>query len=396
MERVRFGEVGVLQGTVGEMLTPEEFVTLGVSLGKREKVALGWSGGDGAAMLARALGAGICAGGGTVLAHDGCCSAAGAWMGAYYGVDTSLFVEQEGERAYLHWFCGDGLAPEWEQVRALEQHWRTGCGERVKGGLVGAWEPLVGVNTAYAADAARRGGRGEFHVDAVVSVPGESLWEQTLANALERMGCRVLRHAERGVPSFAAAHGGFWLEGRTEDGVQVDCVRMLALLARLELERGACVAVPVWAPAVIEEMAAQLGRNVLRLGRDKGAREVYAAAPQLRDALFAAAHVAAALGREGKRLGELLERVPPFALSRAEIPLRRGGEKVMDAFTGRFRRAEPAGPGVRLQAGGGWVTVTPMRRRQAVQVQAEGESAEMAQELCGFYEDEIRRLDTDA
>lgn len=48
---------------------------------------------------------------------------------------------------------------------------------------------------------------------------------------------------------------------------------------------------------------------------------------------------------------------------------------------------------MRLRAGGGWVYVHPLIRRRSVRLQTEGADAETAQELCGFYEDEIRRMD---
>ena len=271
----------------------------------------------------------------------------------------------------------------------LEQQWNAGAGVRVGAGQVGQWEHLAGVNTAYAADAARRVGGASI----AVAAPGEGLWDQTLANLLERMGCRALRHEAAGVPAFSTAHGGFWLEGRQEDGTSVDSGRLLALVALLELEKGAAVAVPAWAPAVIDELGASLGGRVLRLGRDREAREVYERSPWLRDALFAAGYLTAAMGRTGQTLAELLGRLPPFTISSAEIPLQGGRGELMEAFTGRFRRSEPAGTGVRLRAGGGWVYVAPLIRRRSVRLLAEGADAETAQELCGFYEDEIRRLD---
>ncbi|MGM9605925.1 MAG: sugar phosphate nucleotidyltransferase [Oscillospiraceae bacterium] len=389
-EPLRFGDGGVLRGAVGEALSPELFTSLGVVLGGEGKVALGWSGGDGAAMLSRALGAGICAGGGVVLAHDGCCPAAAAWLGEYYNLSASLFVEQEKDRIFLHWFDQRGLPPERERLARAEQQWNAGAGTRVGAGQVGAWEHLAGVNTAYAADAERRVGAASV----TVAVPGESLWDQTLVNLLERMGCRALRHEAAGAPSFSAAHGGFRLEGRQEDGTSVDSGRLLALIALLELEKGNTVAVPASAPAVIDELGAQTGGKVLRLGRDKGAEEVYARSPWLRDALFAAGYLAAALGRKGQTLAELLERLPPFTISSAEIPLQGGRGALMEAFTGRFRCSEPAGTGVRLRSGGGWVYVHPLIRRRAVFLQTEGADAEIARELCGFYEKEIRQLDT--
>lgn len=384
----RFSDEGVLRGVIGAELTPENLAALGVVLGAEGKTALGWSGGGGAAMLARALGAGINAGGGAVLTHDGCCPAAAAWLGEYYALPASLFVEQNGEQAYLHWFDRRGMSAGTEATRRLEHQLGTGGQTHAEAGRVGQWEHLTGVNSSYAADAARRV-RRELRQTPTVSVPGESSWDQALADLLERIGCRVLRHHAPDVPAFSAVHGGFRLEAVLEDGAFAGAERLLTLVALLELERGRPVAVPASAPAVLE----RAGGPVLRLGRDREAEGIYAASPWLRDALFAAGYLAAAMGAENTTLADLLSRLPKFTLRLREIPLRRSQAELMDAFTGQFRRAEPAGNGVRLSAGAGWVYVAPLLRRQAVRLQAEGADAEIAEELCIFYENEIRRLD---
>lgn len=77
----------------------------------------------------------------------------------------------------------------------------------------------------------------------------------------------------------------------------------------------------------------------------------------------------------------------------AEVPTVRADGEIMDAFTSRFRCAQPVGGGVRLHALGGWVTVIP--RQGSVMVQAEGASAEVAEELCGFFQAEVKGLDAE-
>lgn len=77
----------------------------------------------------------------------------------------------------------------------------------------------------------------------------------------------------------------------------------------------------------------------------------------------------------------------------AEVPTAHSGGEIMDAFTARFRCAQPVGAGVRLRALGGQVTVIPGPGR--VTVEALGGSAEVAEELCGFYEEELRRIDAE-
>ena len=390
---LRFGDGGVLRGLVDEELTPEAMVCLGVALGTEGRIALGRCGGDGAAMLARALGAGVCAGGGAVLSHDAPSPAAACWLGEYYALPLSVFVEQEGDRAYIHCFDSCGLPLESARTRRLEHRLAAG-GVRVSAGQVGGWETLTGISASWAADACRRLRPARpFSAPPTIAVPGQSPWDQVLVEVLERLGCRVVRQAAPGVPAFGSGHGGFHLLAWTEDTQSVPSQRLLALLCLLELEQGEVVAVPPAAPAVLERIAKEYGAQVLRLGRDQGAAGRYQAQPWLRDALFAAGRLAVHMGCTGCSLSALLSRVPPFVLRRREIPLQRGRGELMEEFMSSFRRSEPAGAGVRLSAGAGWVYVAPLVRRPAVQVLAEGENAEIAEELCVFYENEVRRLD---
>jgi len=379
---IHFDPNGALGGTIGTDLTAPQALELGLSLAPAGKAALGWSGGDGAAMLSRALGAGLCSGGATVLAHDGCCPASAAWLGEYYGLPLSLFVEQVGPRAYLRSFGPDSLpkAP-------------TGAAHSVTADRVGHWEPICGVNTTWSADVSRRLGGAEAGVPLLVSIPGDSRWDSVAADTLERLGCRVLRREAPGVPSFSADRGGFWLLGVDELGRAADPARLLALICRLELEEGRPVAVEGGAPAVIDAMGKTLGALVLRTGRDRNVREISAASPWLRCALFAAAYLARTMIRRRITLAELVDALPPFARQRIQVPLRRDPDRVLNDFTSRFRRAEPAGEGIRLNTADGWIYVAPKANARALLLQADADTAELAEELCGFYREELSRLD---
>ena len=226
-QQLHFNRNGTLSGTIGTDLTAPQALQLGLSLAPAGKAALGWSGGDGAAMLARALGAGLCAAGATVLAHDGCCPASAAWLGEYYGLPLSLFAEQVGSCVWLRSFGPDSLPKS-----------PTGTAHSVTADRVGHWEPICGVNTTWAADAARRLTPSEPAAPLLISIPGDTRWDNVAADMLERLGCRVLRRPVPGVPSFSADRGGFWLLAEDERGRTADPARLLALICRLELAEG--------------------------------------------------------------------------------------------------------------------------------------------------------------
>lgn len=381
---LRFSTDGTLSGTIGTDLTACRALELGLSLAPAGRAALGFSGGDGAAMLAQALGAGLCAGGADVLTHDGCCGALAAWLGRRYGLPRSLFVEQTGLTARLYAFGPDGLPK-----------LPTGTAHAVTADRVGHRDALRGVNSTWAADAARVLKPPAAGIPLLLCLPGETRWDGAAAEALERMGCRVLRREAPGVPAFRADPGGFRLSGTDEWGRAADFDRLLALICRLELERGSAVAVAGDAPAVIDAMGGALGVPVLRAGRDRGARTAAAALPWLRCALFAVGYLARAMTEKRATLAQLLDELPPFARLRDSLPLRRDPERVLTDFTCRFRRAEPAGSGVRLSTADGWIYVAPAPAGRALLLRADADTMELAEELCGFYRRELSGLDGD-
>ncbi len=53
----------------------------------------------------------------------------------------------------------------------------------------------------------------------------------------------------------------------------------------------------------------------------------------------------------------------------------------------------PSGEGLRLRTGSGWVYLTPLARRSALRVMAEGPDLELAAELCDFYAGRAAQID---
>ncbi len=389
-----FGDGGVLQGIINEDITPQMMLQLGGALGAEGKVGLGWTGGEGAGMLARAVASGIAAAGGHVFAHDAPISSGAAWLAERYALPASLFLEQEGERVYLSCFDRGGLPLERGRQRKLEGAVLRGEAVRVPGSRAGHWEPIIGISAAYAADAAHRARFGDKPMQPVtVSVPASTPADRLLAQALELLGCTVFREKRLGIAAFSADHGGRRLLAWDENGTPLTSEGLLTRLCLMEFENGGGrVAVLPSAPAAIETMEAARGKVVLRLGRDGAeAEELYRQLPWLRDAIFAACRICAGMAVSGQRLKALINRIPRFVLRRREIPLRGSRGAIMEALAGQ--QAASAGEGLRLRTGEGWVYIVPLVRRSALRVIAEGYNAETAAELCDFYVRKVTQMD---
>ena len=110
----------------------------------------------------------------------------------------------------------------------------------------------------------------------------------------------------------------------------------------------------------------------------------YGELPWLRDALFAACRICAHLGMTGERLHGLAGKIPRFVLRRREVSLRSGQGEVLSVLLRTLPGAQPAGGGLRVRQGEGWVTLVPLARSAVLRIVGEARSAELAEELCAF------------
>ncbi len=361
---LKFTAHSSIRGVVGEELTAEVMVALGALLGEKGQVGIGWAGGNGAGMLARAAGCGVVSAGGTALMSDAPCPSAGAWLGQYYGLGVSLFIQQDGDRAELGVFGPDGLSLDRSGQRKLEGALLRGEGSRVTGVRVGGVETVAGARSGYAAECARLACAGSIplHPPAVAVERGEGA-NDALAAALAALGCPVTRGAGKGMPTFSADWGGFRLTAWDETGKAISSDRLLVLLSRIEIEDG-------------EE-----------------AQELWRRQSWFRDAVFAACRVCWRMGRTGETLRQLSGLLPPFATVRREVPLHSGRGRVMASALRENPAARRQGEGAWLPTENGWVYVAPMSSRSALRLIAESVTAEAAEELCAAYEKKLRALD---
>lgn len=393
---VRFGDGGVIRGVLGEDIGPESMLALGRALSSEGKVALGCFGGPGAQMLLRSVVSGITAGGGTALYHGMECAAQAAWLGESYQMPVSLFIEQDGERVYLHLFDSWGLPLVRGRERKLEHALLQGGGAGVEGAKIGRCEHLPTTMSDYARDAARRASLRRGKIRTVrVAVTGEEPENRALRMVLEELGCQVTDQWRQGVPAFTASHGGLRLSARDESGAMLSPQQLLAMVALVEMENGGGrLAVPDDASAAVELIAAGFDREVLRMGKGGDeARKLYRALPWLRDAAFAAARLCARMAVTGERLEQLAAKTPRLVSWKREVPLSRDRGEVMRELAIQAGKDALAGEGLRLRSRGGWIYLVPLARRSALKVVVEGPDLELAAELCDFYAGQVTKLD---
>ena len=395
-EFIRFGDGGVIRGVLGEDLDAETLLMLGRALGGEGKVAIGSFGGPGAQMLLRSVAGGITEVGGTALYHDMECAAQAAWLAESYQMPVSLFIEQDGERVYLHLFDSLGLPLGRGRERKLEQALLQGGFPRIDADRIGHCERLSAGPGDYAKDAARR---CRLHRTALrtvrVAVTGQSPADRGIRMVLEGLGCQVTDQWQRGIPAFRAGYGGLSLTARDESGALISSQQLLAMVALVEMENGGGrLAVPDEASAAVDLVAAGFDGAVLRLGTGgEPARQLYRSLPWLRDAAFAAGRLCARMAVSGERLEHLSGKTPRFSSWKREVPLSRDRGDIMRELAAQAGKDARMGEGLRLRSRGGWVYLVPLARRSAVRIIAEGPDLEVAAELCDFYAGQVAKLD---
>ena len=392
---LKFSAGGALRGRVGEDLTAEAMLSLGSLLGEREQVGLGWAGGNGAAMLVRAIGCGVTAAGGTALISDAPCASAAAWLGRYYTLPMTAFVQQDGDAAEVRLFGRSGLALARGEQRKIEGALLRGEGSRVPAVGIGKWETVAGVRPGYAAEAARLTRLSGLPLRPLrVRVEKGEGANDVLASALTALGCQVRRGMSRGEPTFSADWGGFRLTAWDEEGRMISPDRVLVLLTRIEMEHGRKqAALPAWAPSAAQQVADSFQGRLLRLGQDgEEAEKLWREEPWMWDAVLAPCRIAARLGLTGETLSRLDHSIPNFATVRGEVPLHTGRGRVMGRALESLS-AVSQGEGVRLRAGEGWIYLVPSGSRNALRLIAEAVDMETAAELCGEYEEKLKKLD---
>lgn len=393
---LRFGEEGVIQGVLGEDLGPESLVALGSALGTAGAVGLGCSDRPGARMLARAAVAGVAAAGGRPLTHGLECPVQGAWLARERELPVSLFVEEtDGGQVYLHLFDQLGLPLERARQRQLEHTLARGDFFRARGDRVGRLERLEITPEQVGEAVAAKAALGRAPLRRVRAAVGTDTAEnRAVREALLALGCHVEDQWQPGIPAFYAGHGGFRLTARDERGALLDSGQLLTLAVLIEMENGlGRAAVPQQATAAVELVAAGYSGTILRLGRDgEEARRLHGEQPWMWSAPSAAARICARMGTAGQSLETLISKTPRFSAWKREVPLSANRGAVMEALA-RERGCTPQGDGLRLRSGEGWVYLSPLARRAALRVVAEGPDLELAAELCDFYAHRTAALD---
>lgn len=164
-------------------------------------------------------------------------------------------------------------------------------------------------------------------------------------------------------------------------------------------------AVPITAPAVIEQLAKQHAGRVLRTKTAPRALMEALSGQEMRsgkvdpftlsfDAIASLTKILEFLAEHETELSELLDSIPPFFLDKREVACSWGAKgAVMRRLIEETRDSEvELLDGVKVRHGDGWALVLPDSERPIYRLYGEGYSAEAAAELTDLYAKKIIKI----
>lgn len=379
-----------IEGELGSVVTPQFCATLGSALASLKKnciVGVGNDGSETAAALESAVLSGIAAAGaegwrfgaGVAPKFRYCLSQGGCDFGVYLRLQNdhvSLCLSQDG-----------GLPMTRVNERKLEGFLNRGEYKRAVSSEFGREVDFSGMGKLYEAHLVRKGGSLEGL--SVRLKPPLSPSGRLLRRVLERLGVDVSSG-----PFFGLSADGTRLSVFDETTGFVPHERLIALVCAARFGRGEDVSVPNTLLAAVDELAERYRHRVYRYATcpcdrsDEQARTLAVAEPFVEDGLLLAVEVLRYLKESGQALAEALKAIPTFstAVRRVEI-----NEKISDIFERIGAVPSGIGEGVRLRDKRGELLLRPAKSGRGIFIYAESRDSETAEELCGFYEDLIKK-----
>lgn len=386
--RELFDDEGVCIESPGEM-TPAMCARLGGAIGtvlKQGVCGISHMGKAGRA-LADALSAGIRQTGCSVLDFGECIEPQGVFSSVHCKAKLGAHVEA----GRIRLFGEDGLTLRRDIEREIELCMLRAEVKSVafeKYGKLVRMESVAQLYPAYLKELC-----GENLTGMTVSIACKNvLLKRILHTTLDELSCNLSR---AGRVRLHVSDDGLNLCVSQNGGPRISDERIFVLLAEHELAIGNNLAVRYDAPRVLDYIAEDYGREVLRYlscpadDSDRRARVLAKNQAWVRDALARSVMLLTMLHKTGKDLYDLCSALPEFEEATRIVTLRKNPCEVMRRIGGTGAQGA-IGEGLVVPFGGGTVLVRPLKRGGGVRIMAEAANYEIAKELCGGFEKLIK------
>lgn len=171
-------------------------------------------------------------------------------------------------------------------------------------------------------------------------------------------------------------------------GIRYSYEKLLAICCLDEMKNGRDISVPYDAPQFLDKLAAENGRKVFRYlsspadSSDSTARRLASRQVFVRDALFLAFRLLSIIKERECFLDELASEVPDISVFRKKIAIGFSPVDLAKAVGSDEKIKGNCFEGVRIAKGNGKLFVVPERSGEFVNIFAEADTMEAAEELC--------------
>lgn len=377
-----FDDDGVC-GETGVEMTPEFLARFGAAVGtvlKGKTAAVCGLADECSRMMKRALVSGIQSAGAGVLDFGELFESALRYGTQLCGAEMGVFVSG-GLKTRLTLCTSQGLPLPRSVERELDACLQRGEFSRCAYGEIREAEPVPGILEQYQLALKEYAPKGLAGQSAQVK-SASPLAGKVLREVLADLGCST----QGGLQLHIGASGTRLAVAEEESGY-VWAEKVLALCCWDEFRQGNDVALPFEAPRVVDRLAKQEGRRVLRYldcptgGCDKEARELAQRQPWVRDGMMCAVKLLGILKEQGTGLRGLLGQIPGFSMVQKSIPWEGNPGRALKGLAGEGYRGDAA-EGVLISTEKGEVLVRPAKRGKGFRILAEAANYETAAELC--------------
>lgn len=380
---MRISEDGIC-GETGSVITPQTAAAVGSALASLGgKIGVGYKASAASKSLALAAAAGITAAGAEAWLFGESSAPALAYCTAKSGLAAGCWIEA-GITAKIRICSGDGLPLTRSEEKIIEGGVNRSEYRRASFSHFGEIRDTAAIMRLYGAMLEETAPKKLSKIKAILNTSGAAVsgvCENILCKINKKEGSPIVFHIGgdgRGLSAYTDETGYIF----EEKLILIACTRRFAL--------GYDAALPYDFPQAADRLAEKFGSKVLRYSgcpsdpADKDARRLAAETPFVRDGAALMMTVLEALESRGIGLAEAAAELPEMALSTRFVAIDKQPVKLLRSL---FSEQQVSGDGVVIDDRRGRVLIRPVKTEKGVMMQVESYSAEIASELCDFYQD---------
>lgn len=378
-------------GETGSVITPQTAALAGsavAALGEKigdARIGIAFRDSAAAECLALAMCTGIAAAGGEAWLFGAASEPALCHCSEKAGLSACCYIDS-GVTTKIRLFSGNGLPLSRREEKLVEQGL---CGNFRTASFNGFGKVKdVSAMTAIHGNALEKAAPHKLtKFRAVLNTSGKNVSE-TCEKILGKINCKD------GSPIvFHIGSNGRGVSAYTDETGYVFEEKLIMICCKKLFEQGQNVAVPHNFPTVVEKLAEEYNKKVLRYSlcpsdsSDFSARQLALEAPFVRDGAMLMFTVLSILESRGISLAEAAAELPESAVCTRFIPISKHPLKLFDSTPNK----RVSGDGITLASDKGQVHIRPVKTEKGIMMQAESYSMEAASELCDFYQDIVMR-----